>query len=215
MFAQQAALAAYSRAAVLFEDFRLSRRGGPDLRLPKSKLAAPAGGFYASMGMAEGQLGVDKRQYARETGQVIQGPRGLLRRDRQQGGAGAGGRGGRMGASASAPWPAGGFRHAEQDKGGPYLADTVEMGAALLALHRSTGVRKWLVMAMAAGNFVACHLRRSQDRRLLRLGFSRCQASAQADQAARGQCHDDALLHPARLIFRPSALSRDRRGRHG
>jgi hypothetical protein len=39
----------------------------------KQTLAAPGGGFYASMGMAEGQPGVDKRQYARETGQAIQG----------------------------------------------------------------------------------------------------------------------------------------------
>ncbi len=39
----------------------------------KNKLAGPGGGFYASMGMAEGQPGVDKRQYARETGQAIQG----------------------------------------------------------------------------------------------------------------------------------------------
>lgn len=65
-------------------------------------------------------------------------------------------------ATAAADWalreraiPGGGFRHTEEDKGGPYLADTVEMGAALLALHRSTGERKWLAMATAAGNFIA------------------------------------------------------------
>ncbi len=51
--------------------------------------------------------------------------------------------------------PGGGFRHAERDAGGPYLADTVEMGAALLALHRSTGERKWLAAASAAGDFIA------------------------------------------------------------
>jgi uncharacterized protein YyaL (SSP411 family) len=73
MFAQQAALSAYARAWVLFGD--PAYRGAADeiYRFLKDKLAAPGGGFYASMGMAEGQPGVDKRQYARETGQAIQG----------------------------------------------------------------------------------------------------------------------------------------------
>jgi uncharacterized protein YyaL (SSP411 family) len=38
---------------------------------------------------------------------------------------------------------------------GPYLADSVEMGAALLALHRSTGDRRWLQQADATGDFIA------------------------------------------------------------
>ena len=107
------------------------------------------------MGMAEGQPGVDKRQYARETGQAIQGLAGLLRlRPASKERAGARDRGRRLGA-ARARLPDGGFRHADRDAGGPYLADNVEMGAALLALHRSTGERKWLVAAMATGDFVA------------------------------------------------------------
>jgi uncharacterized protein YyaL (SSP411 family) len=51
--------------------------------------------------------------------------------------------------------PGGGFRHAARDTGGPYLADNVEMAAALLALHRSTGERKWLAAAVATGDFIA------------------------------------------------------------
>ena len=51
--------------------------------------------------------------------------------------------------------PGGGFRHAEQDKGGPYLADNVEMAKALLALHRSTGEREWLTRAQATADFIA------------------------------------------------------------
>ena len=51
--------------------------------------------------------------------------------------------------------PGGGFRHAEQDKGGPYLADNVEMAKALIALHRSTGDRAWLTRASATADFVA------------------------------------------------------------
>ena len=51
--------------------------------------------------------------------------------------------------------PDGGFRHAEQDKGGPYLADNVEMAKAMLALHRSTGEREWLTRAQATADFIA------------------------------------------------------------
>ena len=120
----------------------------------RSKLAGPGGGFYASMGMAEGQPGVDKRQYARETGQAIQGlaayhdATGTTEALRL--------------AIAGAEWalreralPGGGFRHAAQDKAGPFLADSLEMAAALLALHRSTGERKWLAAATQAGDFIA------------------------------------------------------------
>ena len=106
------------------------------------------------MGMAEGQPGVDKRQYARETGQAIQGLAAYYDA--------TGNKEALSLAIAAADWAlreramaGGGFRHTEQDQGGPYLADTVEMGAALLALHRSTGERKWLQTAMAAGDFIA------------------------------------------------------------
>jgi len=154
MFAQQAALTAYARAAVLFNDPAYRAAADRIYGFLESKLEGPGGGFYASMGMAEGQPGVDKRQYARETGQAIQGIAAYHDA--------TGSKDALSLAIAAADWTlreramtGGGFRHGDHDKGGPYLADTVEMGAALLALHRSTGERKWLVMAMAAGNFVA------------------------------------------------------------
>src|SRR5262249_9820373 len=122
----------------------------------KTKLAAPGGGFHASMGMAEGQPGVDKRRYARETGQAIQGIAAYYDATGDQEALSL--------ALAAAEWALreraladGGFRHGEQDTAGPSLADTLEMGAAMLALHRSTGDRKWLVTAMAAGNFIAAN----------------------------------------------------------
>src|SRR5258708_18562013 len=49
----------------------------------------------------------------------------------------------------------GGLRQDEEDKGGPYLADNVEMAKALLALHRSTGEREWLTQAQATADFIA------------------------------------------------------------
>jgi len=154
MFAQEAGLSAYSRASVLLGD-PAHRAAADDIyRFLKDKLAGPDGGFHASMGMAEGQPGVDKRQYARETGQAIQGLAAYYDA--------TGTKEALTLAIAGADWAlrerplkGGGFRHSAQDAAGPYLADSVEMGAALLALHRSTGDRKWLQAAGAAGDFIA------------------------------------------------------------
>ena len=154
MFAQQAALAAYARAWVLFDDPAYRAAADDIYRFLKDELAGPDGGFYASMGMAEGQPGVDRRQYARETGQAIQGLAAYYDA--------TGAKDALTLAIAGADWALreralrrGGFRHTAQDAAGPYLADSVEMGAALLALHRSTGDRKWLQAAIAAGDFIA------------------------------------------------------------
>src|SRR6185436_17366461 len=105
----------------------------------------PGGGFYASYGMSEGEPGVDKRLYARETAQAIAGAlayydaTGVVEAREL----------------ANRALPGGGFCHTEQDKGGPYLADNVEMAKALLALHRSTGGREWLAHAQATADFIA------------------------------------------------------------
>lgn len=154
MFAQEAALSAYARAWVLFGDPAYRAAADDIYRFLTDKLAGPNGGFYASMGMAAGQPGVDKRQYARETGQAIQGLAAYYDA--------TGTKEALTLAKAGADWAlrerslkGGGFRHAEHDAAGPYLADSVEMGAALLALHRSTGDRKWLQAAVAAGDFIA------------------------------------------------------------
>jgi uncharacterized protein YyaL (SSP411 family) len=154
MFAQQAALTAYSRASVMFGEASYRAAADRLYGFLRNTLAAPDGGFYASMGMAEGTPGVDKRQYARETGQAIQGVVAYYDA--------TGDKDALALAIKAADWamkqrslPDGGFRHAEQDKGGPYLADNVEMGSALLALHRSTGDRKWLTAASATAAFIA------------------------------------------------------------
>jgi uncharacterized protein YyaL (SSP411 family) len=153
MFAQQAALSAYARAWVLFGD--PAYRGAADrlFGFLKNTMVGPGGGFYASMGMEEGRPGVDQRQYARETGQAIQGVAAYYDA--------TGEKSALQIAVDAADWasrarrlPGGGFRHAERDAGGPYLADNVEMAAALLALHRSTGERKWLAEAIATGDFI-------------------------------------------------------------
>lgn len=154
MFAQHAALAAYARAWVMFGDPAYREAADRIFGFLRDRLAGSGGGFYASMGMAEGRPGVDKRQYARETGQAIQGLAAYYDA--------TGERQALALAVSAAEWairerilPEGGFRHAAQDVGGPYLADSLEMAAAMLALHRSTGDRKWLVASVAAAGFIA------------------------------------------------------------
>src|SRR5882724_5641158 len=154
MFAQEAGLAAYARAWTMFGDAAYRQAADRIYGFLKNTMAAPGGGFYASFGMSEGEPGIDKRQYARETAQAISG---LLAYYDATGVVDA-----RDLAVRAARWALtnramqdGGFRHTEQDKGGPYLADNVEMAKALLALHRSTGEREWLTYAQSTADFIA------------------------------------------------------------
>ena len=147
-------MSAYARAWTMFGDPAYRLAADRIYGFLKDTLAAPGGGFFASYGMSEGEPGVDRRLYARETAQAISG---LLAYYDATGVVEA-----RDLAVRAARWaldnralPGGGFRHAEQDKGGPYLADNVEMAKALLALHRSTGEREWLTRAQATADFIA------------------------------------------------------------
>lgn len=55
--------------------------------------------------------------------------------------------------------PGGGFSHDQTDAAGPYLADTLQMGRAFLALYRSTAERSWLAHAQAAADFIDAKFR--------------------------------------------------------
>jgi uncharacterized protein YyaL (SSP411 family) len=55
--------------------------------------------------------------------------------------------------------PGGGFRHDEKDAAGPYLADTLEMARAFLALYKVTAERPWLTRAEAAAGFIDANFR--------------------------------------------------------
>jgi hypothetical protein len=153
MFAQEAALKAFAQAYALWGDPRFKAAGDRVARFLTGTMAAPEGGFYASLGLGEGNPGVDRRQYARENGQAIAG---LLAWYDATGDEAA-----LRAALRATDWvlanralPGGGFRHADKDAAGPYLADNVEMGKALLALHRSTGDRRWLSAARATADFI-------------------------------------------------------------
>lgn len=58
--------------------------------------------------------------------------------------------------------PGGGFRHDKQDVAGPYLADNLAMGRALLHLYRVTGERRWLELAAKSGDFIDTHFHHPQ-----------------------------------------------------
>ncbi|GEP00690.1 hypothetical protein GCM10007887_34750 [Methylobacterium haplocladii] len=51
--------------------------------------------------------------------------------------------------------PGGGFRHGADDRGGPFLGDTLAMAQAFLDLYAATGDRTWLASAEGAGAFIA------------------------------------------------------------
>ena len=96
---------------------------------------------------------VDQHRYAAENGLVIEA---LALRTEWLSDAGA-----LADARKAAEWviteraiPGGGFRHDQHDQGGPFLADTLAMGRAFVALYRATGERVWLQRAMAGGDFL-------------------------------------------------------------
>lgn len=154
MFAQEAALKAFAQAYALWGDARFKSSGARVAGFLTTTMTAPEGGFYTSFGLEEGNSGVDRRQYARENGQAIAGLSAWYDATGDEAALRA--------AIRATDWvlahralSGGGFRHAEKDAAGPYLADSVEMGKALLALHRSTGDRRWLLHARAAADFIA------------------------------------------------------------
>jgi uncharacterized protein len=117
--------------------------------------------YYALDDAARRKLGmprIDKNIYARENGWAISGlvayfdvtndPQALATAER------------------AANWvnenrllAGGGFRHSDNDRGGPFLGDTVAMGQAFLDLYAATGKREWLNAAAKSGDFIAASFR--------------------------------------------------------
>jgi uncharacterized protein YyaL (SSP411 family) len=136
-------------------------------------LTAPDGGFYASQDAdvdrdtsgrefyahddaSRRQMGmpkIDTHRYARETGWAI---RALTKYHDVTGDPEAlqSARSGARWALANRALPNGGFRHDQEDRGGPYLDDNVAMTQAFLALYRSTGDRNWLARAVDTLDFI-------------------------------------------------------------
>ena len=96
---------------------------------------------------------VDKHQYARENGWVIEAMCRLY--------TASGDLKYLDTAKKAADWVLqnrplanGGFRHDERDLAGPYLGDTLAMGRAFLALYRVTADRSWLTFSAKAFQYI-------------------------------------------------------------
>jgi uncharacterized protein YyaL (SSP411 family) len=105
---------------------------------------------------AQGIPRVDKHVYARENGWIISALAQLY--------AVSGDTSALTEAQRATRWivyhrslPGGGFRHDDADLAGPYLADTLAMGQAFLALYNVTGDRNDLTAAESAAQFIATH----------------------------------------------------------
>jgi len=113
--------------------------------------------FYRLDAAARRKLGpprIDAHLYARENGWAISG---LVAFYAVTGDAAA-----LADAEAAARWAlknralaGGGFRHGEEDRGGPFLGDTLAMEQAFVDLYAATGNREWLKRGAEAGNFIA------------------------------------------------------------
>jgi uncharacterized protein YyaL (SSP411 family) len=172
----------------------------------KSFLTSPDGAFYTSQDAdaTPGEQGaayfalddagrrkhglprVDRHIYARENGLAITGLAALYA---------ASGDAGSLGdARRAADWvvahralPGGGFRHDEADAAGPYLADTLEMGRAFLALYTVTAERPWLARAEAAARFINAKFRSP-------LGFATAASAPAANLAPLPETDENVTL---------------------
>ena len=111
---------------------------------------------------AQGIPRVDPHQYARENGWAISALCALS--------AATGDAAALAAAEKAAGWviahralPGGGFRHDEADAAGPFLGDTLAMGAAFLNLYEATADAAWLARASAAADFIRAHFGRGAE----------------------------------------------------
>jgi len=141
-------------------------------------LLSPEGAFYVSQDadLVDGEHGgeyfvlddagrrargvprIDRHLYARENGLAITGLAALYAADGDDAVL--------VEARRAVEWvmarralQGGGFRHDEQDAAGPYLADTLAMGRAFLALYTVTAERAWLGRAEEAAQFIEAKFR--------------------------------------------------------
>lgn len=163
----------YAMAFALFGDERYGQAAEDITRWIVTTLSSPEGAFFTSQDAdasaevpgkvyyaanAEERADmptprVDTHVYARENGWAI---RALLALHAATGDPAALDR-----ALEAADWivanrslPGGGFAHGENDRGGPFLGDTLAMGQASLDLYAATGDRAWLKRARDAANFI-------------------------------------------------------------
>jgi uncharacterized protein len=163
----------YSQAYAVWKDPKYLAAADNIARYLADFLVSPDGAFYVSQDAdldhdTDGhtyyafddadrrKLGmprIDKHVYARENGWAISGlvayynvtndPRILAMAERTAGWV-----------KQNRALPGGGFGHGDNDRGGPFLGDTLAMGQAYLDLYAATGHRDWLTDAGRAGDFI-------------------------------------------------------------
>ena len=148
-----------------------------------------SGEYFALGDAARRKLGiprVDRNIYARENGLAITGLAALF--------AASGDATSLADARRAAEWvisnralTGGGFRHGEKDAAGPYLADTLAMARAFLALYTVTAERAWLARAEEAAGFVDSHFRSP-------IGFATAAAAPGAPLAPKTQADENIAL---------------------
>ncbi|MEM7292431.1 MAG: VanZ family protein [Pseudomonadota bacterium] len=153
MFAQEAALVAFSLAYARWGDKPFLDAANRVANFLSNTLSDADGGFYTSFGAERFNPGIDRRIYARETGQAAAA---LVTYFDATGNLSALARAERAArwALAQRKIEGGGFRHDKNDAGGPYLVDTLAMARAMLRLYRSTGDQSWLRHTVAAAEFI-------------------------------------------------------------
>lgn len=159
----------YLEAARSLEQFLLGFLEAPDGGFYVSQDAdlsaeVPGRVFYAREDAGRRALGmprIDRHEYSRETGWAI---RALCKYYDVTGDTQA-----LAAAQSGARWalgkralPAGAFRHDAHDRSGPFLDDQIALVQGFLALHRSTGERRWLAYATRALNWIETNLKDSQ-----------------------------------------------------
>jgi len=168
----------YSQAYALWQDPKYLAAARTIQRYLANFLLAPNGAFYVSQDAdldhetdghvfyalddaarrKRGMPRIDKNLYARENGWAISGlvaffnvtndPQALEMAERAA-----------SWANQNRRLAEGGFRHGDNDRGGPFVGDTVAMGQAFLDLYAATGKRDWLNAAAKSGDFIAASFR--------------------------------------------------------
>ncbi|MCB1801643.1 MAG: thioredoxin domain-containing protein [Gammaproteobacteria bacterium] len=155
-------LAAGDRVAAWLADFMQADNGGfatsQDADLEQGSKAHDYFALDRDQRLQRGLPRIDRNQYADINGMAIEGLVTLFRVSGEK----------RYLASAvsALDWVLrnrrngqGGYRHAAQDSAGPYLADTLYMGRAFLALYEASGQPAWRDQAAAAATYIGDNFR--------------------------------------------------------
>ena len=152
---------AYLAAAKAIEGYLTTTLRGPDGAFYTSQdadLDATTTGhvYYKLDDAARRKLGtprIDTHQYARENGWAVSGLAAYYDA--------TGDKDALKDAVTATNWveahraiSGGGFHHGADDRGGPFLGDTLAMGRAFLDLYAATGDRHWLAEAQSAADFL-------------------------------------------------------------